>query len=211
MLSDCTIMRNLLIYILLALMPIGAMAQNDNQIAEKISRNSSQLQTLECDFVQTKYLKILNNKMVSRGKMYYQQPDKLRWEYQSPYSYILIMNQNKVLIKNNTRTDVIDINQNKMFKEIGRLMMNSIVGGFLNDQHSFDISITLSDGIYIATLLPLNREMKQMWTKLVLYFDPISLGVTQVEMHEKTGDYTVIELLNSVTNQSITPKTFELD
>lgn len=204
-------MRNLLIYILLALMPIGAMAQNDNQIAEKISRNSSQLQTLECDFVQTKYLKILNNKMVSRGKMYYQQPDKLRWEYQSPYSYILIMNQNKVLIKNNTRTDVIDINQNKMFKEIGRLMMNSIVGGFLNDQHSFDISITLSDGIYIATLLPLNREMKQMWTKLVLYFDPISLGVTQVEMHEKTGDYTVIELLNSVTNQSITPKTFELD
>lgn len=204
-------MRNLLIYILLALMPIGAMAQNDNQIAEKISRNSSQLQTLECDFVQTKYLKILNNKMVSRGKMYYQQPDKLRWEYQSPYSYILIMSQNKVLIKNNTRTDVIDINQNKMFKEIGRLMMNSIVGGFLNDQHSFDISITLSDGIYIATLLPLNREMKQMWTKLVLYFDPISLGVTQVEMHEKTGDYTVIELLNSVTNQSITPKTFELD
>jgi len=204
-------MRNLLIYILLALMPIGAMAQNDNQIAEKISRNSSQLQTLECDFVQTKYLKILNNKMVSRGKMYYQQPDKLRWEYQSPYSYILIMNQNKVLIKNNTRTDVIDINQNKMFKEIGRLMMNSIVGGFLDDQHSFDISITLSDGIYIATLLPLNREMKQMWTKLVLYFDPISLGVTQVEMHEKTGDYTVIELLNSVTNQSITPKTFELD
>ncbi len=204
-------MRNLLIYILLALMPIGAMAQNDNQIAEKISRNSSQLQTLECDFVQTKYLKILNNKMVSRGKMYYQQPDKLRWEYQSPYSYILIMNQNKVLIKNNTRTDVIDINQNKMFKEIGRLMMNSIVGGFLNDQHSFDISITLSDGIYIATLLPLNREMKQMWTKLVLYFVPIRWGVTQGEMREKTGDYTVIELLNSVTNQSITPKTFELD
>jgi outer membrane lipoprotein carrier protein len=156
-------------------------------------------------------MKMLNNKFVSKGKMYYEQPNKLSWEYTTPYSYTFLMNDSKVLIKNNNRSDIIDINQNKMFKEIARLMMNSIVGESLNNRRTFDVSIVSNEKQYVATLTPLEREMKQMWSKIMLYFDKVTLGVVKVEMVERTGDKTTIELKNIVVNGAIKPGVFAIN
>lgn len=202
-------MRTLFILIA-SLLSCVAMAQNDTQIIEQISAASAKITTLECDFVQTKHLKILDNRLVSRGKMYYSQPDKLRWEYVTPYSYIFIMNQNQILLKNSTRADVIDVNQNKIFKDISRLMMNSIMGDMLKDNTTFEISMASTKGGYTATLIPIKREMKQMWTKLVLLFDAESLGVKRMEMYEKSGDCTIIELENVKINRAINSTLFNL-
>ncbi|MBR5808177.1 MAG: outer membrane lipoprotein carrier protein LolA [Alistipes sp.] len=202
-------MRTLFILIA-SLLSCVAMAQNDTQIIEQISAASAKITTLECDFVQTKHLKILDNRLVSRGKMYYSQPDKLRWEYVTPYSYIFIMNQNQILLKNSSRADVIDVNQNKIFKDISRLMMNSIMGDMLKDNTTFEISMASTKGGYTATLIPIKREMKQMWTKLVLLFDAESLGVKRMEMHEKSGDCTIIELENVKINRAINSTLFNL-
>ena len=202
-------MRTLFILIA-SLLSCVAMAQNDTQIIEQISAASAKITTLECDFVQTKHLKILDNRLVSRGKMYYSQPDKLRWEYVTPYSYIFIMNQNQILLKNSSRADVIDVNQNKIFKDISRLMMNSIMGDMLKDNTTFEISTASTKGGYTATLIPIKREMKQMWTKLVLLFDAESLGVKRMEMHEKSGDCTIIELENVKINRAINSTLFNL-
>lgn len=202
-------MRTLFILIA-SLLSCVAMAQNDTQIIEQISAASAKITTLECDFVQTKHLKILDNRLVSRGKMYYSQPDKLRWEYVTPYSYIFVMNQNQILLKNSTRADVIDVNQNKIFKDISRLMMNSIMGDMLKDNTTFEISMASTKGGYTATLIPIKREMKQMWTKLVLLFDAESLGVKRMEMHEKSGDCTIIELENVKINRAINSTLFNL-
>ena len=202
-------MRTLFILIA-SLLSCVAMAQNDTQIIEQISAASAKITTLECDFVQTKHLKILDNRLVSRGKMYYSQPDKLRWEYVTPYSYIFIMNQNQILLKNSTRADVIDVNQNKIFKDVSRLMMNSIMGDMLKDNTTFEISMASTKGGYTATLIPIKREMKQMWTKLVLLFDAESLGVKRMEMHEKSGDCTIIELENVKINRAINSTLFNL-
>ena len=202
-------MRTLFILIA-SLLSCVAMAQNETQIIEQISAASAKITTLECDFVQTKHLKILDNRLVSRGKMYYSQPDKLRWEYVTPYSYIFIMNQNQILLKNSTRADVIDVNQNKIFKDVSRLMMNSIMGDMLKDNTTFEISMASTKGGYTATLIPIKREMKQMWTKLVLLFDAESLGVKRMEMHEKSGDCTIIELENVKINRAINSTLFNL-
>jgi outer membrane lipoprotein carrier protein len=204
-------MRRYILTLLVSLMSLAASAQSEQQIIDKINNNSAKIKTLSCDFVQTKQMKMLNNKFVSKGKMYYEQPNKLRWEYTTPYSYTFLMNDSKVLIKNNNRSDIIDINQNKMFKEIARLMMNSIVGESLNNRRTFDVAIVSNEKQYVATLTPLEREMKQMWSKIMLYFDKVTLGVVKVEMVERTGDKTTIELKNIVVNGTIKPGVFAIN
>ncbi len=204
-------MRRYILTLLVSLMSLAASAQSEQQIIDKINNNSAKIKTLSCDFVQTKQMEMLNNKFVSKGKMYYEQPNKLRWEYTTPYSYTFLMNDSKVLIKNNNRSDIIDINQNKMFKEIARLMMNSIVGESLNNRRTFDVAIVSNDKQYVATLTPLEREMKQMWSKIMLYFDKVTLGVVKVEMVERTGDKTTIELKNIVVNGTIKPGVFAIN
>ena len=203
-------MKRLVIIVFLCsiLLPVCGQGLNEAQIKQKINQTASTLKSMQCDFVQTKHMKLLNDKLVSKGKMYYQKSDKLRWEYLSPYTYTFILNADKVLLKNQKRNDVIDVNQNKMFKEIARIMMNSVVGNCLTDDKNFKTSLTATSTEWIATLLPLRKDMKQMFQKIILHFNKQKSVVTLVELIEKNGDKTVIELKNTVLNETIDAKMF---
>ena len=183
---------------------------DEAKVKQQISAVASSMKSMQCDFVQTKYVKLLNEKMVSRGKMYYQQSNKLRWEYTSPYAYTFVLNGSKVLVNKGSRSDVINVNQSKVFKEIARIMMNSVVGNCLNDKKDFKVSITGSTSEYIATLYPQQKQMQQMFQKIILHFNKAKSTVSTVELIEKKGDRTVIELKNVKTNGSIPAKLFQI-
>ena len=118
----------LIMFISLCLSSISAQQKvNEAQVRQQIGAVASRMKSMQCDFVQTKHLRMLNEKMVSRGKMYYQQGNRLRWEYTSPYAYTFVINGSKVLIRKNKRSDVINVNQSKMSKEIARHLSRLIL------------------------------------------------------------------------------------
>lgn len=193
---------------LCASMAFAQQKVNEAQVKAQINAVASAMKSMQCDFVQTKYVKMLNEKMVSRGKMYYQQSNKLRWEYTSPYSYAFVLNGSKVLINKGNRSDVIDVNQSKVFKEIARIMMNSVIGKCLNDKKDFSVSLLGYPSEYVATLVPQQKQMKQMFQKIVLHFSKAKSTVSKVELIEKKGDKTIIELKNVKTNGAVNAKVF---
>ena len=193
------------------LLPVQAQTVNQAHVKQQISKAASALKSMQCDFVQTKHLKMLNEDMVSQGKMYYQQPDRLRWEYTTPYSYTFLLNGSKVLLKNKHRNDVIDVNQNKLFKEIARIMMSTVVGTCLSDEKDFHVTITATQTEWVATLLPVRKDMKQLFRQIVLHFSKEKNMVSRVELIEKKGDKTLIELKNIKTNVSVPSSLFAVD
>ena len=197
-----------LILILSHIIPLSAQQLTEEQIKQKVNQTASAMKTMQCDFVQTKHLKMLNNDFVSHGKMYYQQSNKLRWEYTSPYSYTFILNNDQVLLKNKQRNDLIDVKQNKLFREIVRIMMSSVVGNCLADDKNYKVSIATIGNEWVATLLPQRKDMKQMFQKLVLHFNAKKSVVNTVELYDKNGEKTIIELKNIRTNETITSHMF---
>ena len=192
----------------LCMFNLSAQQVDEVKVKQQINAVASSMKTMQCDFVQTKYLKMLNDKMVSRGKMYYQQTNKLRWEYTSPYTYTFVLNDSKVLISKGKRNDVINVNQSKFFKEIARIMMNSVVGKCLTDSKDFKVSFIGSSTEYVATLYPQQKQMQQMFQKIILHFNKQKSMVAKVELIEKKGDRTVIELKNVKTNAPVNGKVF---
>ena len=207
-------MKRLLFFLMtlcLCLLNLSAQKVDEAKVKQQINAVASKMKTMQCDFVQTKYLKMLNDKMVSRGKMYYQQSNKLRWEYTSPYTYTFVLNGSKVLISKGNRNDVINVNQSKFFKEIARIMMNSVVGKCLTDSKDFKVSIAGSSAEYVATLYPQQKQMKQMFQKIILHFNKQKSTVFKVELIEKKGDRTIIELKNVKNNVPINAKVFGIN
>ena len=168
--------------------------QSEAQIRQAITQAASAMKTMQCDFTQTKHLKMLNDKMTSKGRMYYQQTNRLRWEYTSPYSYTFILNDDKV----------------QLFREIARIMMNSVVGTSLTDDKSFKSTIATNGNEWIASLLPQRKDMKQLFQKIILHFNRTNAMVKQVELIERNGDKTVIELNNIRTNEKISADMFTI-
>ena len=65
--------------------------QEAQQVLSQISAAAQQTKTLQAQFVQTKTLKMLNHRLVSRGRMSYAQPTQLRWEYSTPTHYVFVL------------------------------------------------------------------------------------------------------------------------
>lgn len=185
-------------------------AQDDQQILQQISQTTAGLRSMQAEFVQTKHLRMLNDKMISRGVMHYQQSNKLRWEYTFPYALVFVLNDTQVLFLKDGQRSVINVEQNKMFKEIARIMMSSIIGKSLNNPKEFKISLSSTSDEYLVTLLPQKKPMRDMFDKIILHVNRNQRTISKVEIHEKNKDYTLIELRNVHLNQAIDASLFKI-
>lgn len=204
-------MRNFILSLIAVLVSVAAAAQPAKEdIIKEIIETGSSMKSLQCGFVQTRKMSIMSTEAVSEGTMHYQQPDKLRWEYLTPYKNIFVLNGTEALLQNEARAEVVDIEQNRRFKGIARLMTGSISGSFLSDDKSFDVSLQETPLEWVVTLVPLRREMKQMWTRIVMHFNRSGKHVSSIGLYEQNGDCTEITFNKVVKNGAIAPETFNI-
>ncbi len=198
---------------LLCVLPIMAApltTQQKQDVIGRINKAASGLKTMSCSFTQTKYLSLLSDKMVSEGKMNYKQPNTLRWEYTTPYQYLFIFNGTKVYVGNKSRKDVIDTNTNKVFKEVARIMMSTVTGTALSNSSDFSIDVSDGNTQWQITLVPKKKEMKKMFSKIVLLFNKSTLMISEINIYEKNSDRTNIKLKNIKTNGAVNETLFAI-
>ncbi len=160
--------------------------------AAAINSANAGVKSLQADFMQVKEMAIVKEKMFSSGKMYFQD-GSLRWEYLKPSRSVFV-------------TDKDQMKSNRMFRSMAGLMAGSVTGINLNDP-SFKVTMYSPGKGYVAELVPLKREMKQMFTKIRLLFGADN-RVRQVELEESQGR-TVITLSNVKYNVSLDPGLFK--
>lgn len=184
---------------------------NQAQVRQRINSVAAHTNSMTCNFVQTKTLHMLKSKVVSRGNMYYSKPNKLRWEYTSPYHYIFILNGQTVWLKNSKGNSRINVAQSKMFKEITRIMMSSVLGTCVSNNRDFNVSLQGRGNSWQAVMTPKRNPMKQMFKQIIVYFDMAKSMVSSVKMIEKNGDTTLITLKNIRTSTPVNAKVFSLN
>jgi Outer membrane lipoprotein-sorting protein len=207
-----------LLFILLAVMSSWPLlgqtkltAEQQKQIIEKIDQTASAMKGMQCDFVQTKRMKLLSKEMQSKGIMYFKRPNKLRWQYIAPYDYTFILNDDKVQIKSSKSTKNIDVQGNKMFRQITNIILNSVTGGSLKSSSDFNVEVYKKDNTYFAKLFPKKKELKQLYQVIEIYFDSALTMVNSVRMVEKTGDETRVNLINTKLNIAVDDKMFAVN
>ena len=178
-------MKEILLSILCLLLalPLSAQDQSQEQMIQEMASAARGIRTVRCNFRQTKHMKMLRDGQVSEGRMFCQQPDKLLWEYLSP------------------RQETISTDAEAWKGAMARMIMKLVAGQALTDSKAFQVTVKQLPGKYEATLIPLRKDLKRLYTKLVLHYDLGQATVTQVEMYEKTGDRTIIELFDIQINE----------
>ncbi len=191
-------------------MAAGLTPQQKQEVISRINKTAADLKSMNCTFTQTKYLSLLSDKMVSEGKMYYKHPNKLRWEYTSPYQYLFVFNGSKVYVGNKSRKDVIDTQTNKIFKEVARIMMSTVTGTALSNTTDFTVDVANEKTFWRVTLTPKKKDIKKMFSKIELMFNQSNLMITEINIYEKNSDRTNIKLKNITTNGTINETLFAI-
>ena len=209
-------MKNMIIILLACMLTLQARSQTkltaerQQQVLEQIDRSAAGMRNMQCDFAQTRSMKLLSTVMKSKGVMSFMRPDKLRWQYVAPYDYTFILNGDRVHLKSSKSTKNIDVLGNKMFRQITSIILNCITGSGLKSVADFRVELYEADGAYTARLYPKKKELKQIYEVIEIQFNTALTMVSSVNMKEKTGDATIIKLLNAKINSSLDEHLFDI-
>ncbi len=181
---------------------------SDIKILEKKVREFSQsVNTIMSDFVQVKHLDALEVKIESKGKFWFKKENYLRWEYTAPYKYIIAINKDKFIIKNEGKKQEYNTESNKVFKEINNLIINSVKGNLLMDKN-FSVEAYENSNSYKVLLSPKVAHLKEILSKVEMYFSKKDMSVYKVKMIENEEDYTEISFNNRKLNEKISEDIF---
>jgi len=189
----------------------GKKAMTDTIAFKKgLEQFSKVTNSIQSDFIQEKKLKMLNDKVTSKGLLYFKKENKLRWEYAEPYSYIIALNNGKVMLKDEGKVTTYDANANKLFLELNDILVTCINGNIFQSK-KFSFRFFENEKNNIAELTPVNSAMKNFIAKIILYFDKTDFTVSKVEMVEPSQNTTMILFRNKKLNAEIPEKYFTLN
>ncbi|MGV0752149.1 outer membrane lipoprotein carrier protein LolA [Empedobacter brevis] len=172
-----------------------------------IVSDSKKIQTLTADFTQYKVMSFLDKPIVSKGKLYLQNPKAMRWNYTQPIDYNVIFNNGKIYINDEGKKSSVDVQGNKKFEKLNQLIVGSVSGN-LFDTNDFIITFSKTDKARIAKLQPKLKDVKKYIKEIQLTFYSGQSTVTEVKLIEPSDDYTKILFTNKSLNQTINASVF---
>src|SRR5688500_15518565 len=72
---------------------------NEAAVWTSLKRAAKNTKTMQADIHQTKTFDFMDEPLVTTGRFYYKQENKLRWEYHAPLDYIMLINGSQVRLR----------------------------------------------------------------------------------------------------------------
>ena len=180
-----------------------------NELMASLTETSASMQTMQCRFVQSKTMAMLTEPSVSEGRMYFSSPDRLRWEYVTPYPFALVVNGERIVKVTDGKAEVLEGNSGRMYQGIVGMIMGSASGKKLFDTSAFDVVLYDDGAFWKAEMTPKRRDMKRMFSQLVFHFDKNTQVISRVEFLGTNGDVTSIQFEEVRLNEAIGEEKFQ--
>lgn len=166
------------------------------------------LKSLECDFVQKKSMNIFTEPVVSQGYFCYKDAVMVRWEYKDPFQYLVIINNGRMFIKDNDKTNTFDLTTSESFTKLNTILGKILQGNVLNDKNDFSCSFYENDLNYKLVLVPKAKDIRNFIKDIDLYLEKKQFSVSRLLLDEVSGDNTDILFNNRKINIEISDDKF---
>lgn len=180
-----------------------------NAFKKKFAEESEKVQSITSDFTQEKTLVALTEKITSSGKFWFKRSNRVRIEYVKPFKYLLVMNGDKLLVRDNDRENKINVKSNKLFQQVNRIMIDCVQGTIL-DSKDFTTKVFENDKNYVLEMKPTSKALREFFDVIVLTVDKSDYAARSIEMNEPAGDTTTIFFENKKLNEAVADAVFAL-
>ena len=150
--------------------------------------------TLQFRFVMTRHSALLTDNLVSRGRAAFSFPDKVRWEVEQPRPSVFVMNGETTA----------DRRQQTLVRNVAKICEKGLI-----NETDFNVTVYGSPSQWQVDLVPLRRDLGQLFSLITLLADPATGTLLSVVLTETGGDITELELSGIQKGQAIDPKEFQ--
>jgi len=154
-----------------------------------MAEESNSLTSVESRFTQTKYIRLLSEKIVSTGIFSYQKPNKVSLDYQNPVKYLMIINGNKIKINADGRTNTFDAGSNRVMEQMSALISACMTGNLERLSSDYELTFKENDAQYWIAVVP--QGSARAYMKCIdIFLDKKDFSVRQLKITESSNDYT---------------------
>jgi len=173
------------------------------------SAATTKMLSVKSDFTQEKNLSMLSEKITSKGKFWFKKESRVRMEYTQPYQYLMILNKDKIYIKDGQKENKISAGSNKLFQQINKIMIDCMQGTALGNT-DFKTKIFENKTSSLIELTPVTKNLATLFKTINVIVDNRDFSVTSIEMKEVSGDNTLIRFTNKELNASLPDSLFAI-
>ena len=180
-------------------------------LLQRLDRAQESLTSLTADLEETRTLELLSDPQHLRGRLAYEKPGRIRWEYQSPEERIYVLEDGKLTgwLPAKNRLEKVDLHRYE--KRLRRLV------GLGQDTAALkkEFKLTLLEAGDAETpaqlkLVPRSRRVRKRVREVRLWIDPkLSLPV-QIQYETGSGDKILVKLNKLQVNPALAASTFSL-
>ena len=185
------------------------LSNHPEEFRKTFAEATTSIESIQSGFNQEKTLTMLSEKMNSTGKFWYRKKDQLRMEYILPYPYLMILNGEKIFVKDGQKESQFSANSSKIFQQVNRILIDCVSGNMLNNP-DFQARIFENAGSFLIEFQPLAKNLKELYKNINIVIDKKEYTASVVEMIEVSGDKTTIRFQNKVLNASIPDSIFNI-
>lgn len=176
----------------------------------RIKNYSNNLQSIESNFTQKKYLSVLTEPSKSAGNFCFKEPSMVRWEYTEPFKYLLLIRDNRLYVLDNNKSKSYNTTSSKAFVALNSIMGNLLRGSVFENKADFFCKYYENTFNFKIVLVPRMNELKNYFNSIIIYFDKKLFSVSRLTLIEKKGDTTDLEFINRKINESISEEKFNI-
>ena len=170
--------------------------QTEDEMIESIVKASSNITSMKCDIAQTRRIPLMDEPQKSSGTMIYIKPSRFSLDYTEPFAWKLKVDGDNIIMG----TESAEGEAGRLFKGISSMILGCMSGEMLKDRRTFRVTVTDEGDQWKALLIPVRRDMKKMFSRIELGFDPDTRLLKRLRMEEAGGGSTEILISNVKLN-----------
>jgi outer membrane lipoprotein-sorting protein len=183
--------------------------KNQEPFRKTFLQSMQSTESIQADFNQEKSLTMLSEKMNANGRFQYRKSDKLRMEYLHPYTYLMILNNGKIYVKDGQKETTLSAGSNPVLKQVNRILIECVSGTML-DNPDFQPRIFENAGSWLIEFKPLAKNLKELYKNINIVLDKKDFTATSIGMYDASGDKTIIRFQNKELNVQIPDSVFQI-
>lgn len=167
---------------------------------DRLARESQAIHSIESEFTQVKYLDILDEKVISKGKFYYQKSDKICMDYSKPVNYLIVINGSRLKIVADGKKTVMNLSANKMMNQMQDMITACMAGNLTKMSSDYKLEYFENASCYLVKITPVSKAIQAYISGIEIHLDKKDMSVCKLRLSETPANYTEYEFYNKRFN-----------
>lgn len=178
----------------------------DEQFAERFAACSRSVESIVCDFTETRHMSILADDVVRPGTFRYKRPARMALDFASGDR--ILMTEELFVNRIDGQTTTARMNSNPMFRQMQSIFGACMTGDLDALKGTGRMTVTRTDRGYRVELVPTSRSARKYVSSITLDFDPEDMTLDRLLMTQPSGDYLLYRFSRKRLNVALDDRIF---